>query len=79
MEKKQVILNYFKKSFTWLHNEGERIIVTGIPKKIFVRQISALRLKKVVRKGCEVIVVHTINNEQVGKEDQIGFEDIAIL
>ena len=36
-------------------------------------------MKKVVRKGYKVIVVHTINNEQVGKEDKQGYEDILIL
>ena len=33
----------------------------------------------VARKGCKVFVVHIINNEQVGKEDKPGFEDIPIL
>ena len=42
LEKNQVILDCFQKTFTCLNNEGERITVTGIPRKIFVRQISAL-------------------------------------
>ena len=37
------------------------------------------RLKKDIRKGCKVFVVHIINNEQIGKEDKQGFEDIPIL
>ena len=68
-----MILNYFQKTFTCLNNEGERITVTGIPRKIFVRQISVLQMKKDVRKGCKVFVVHIINNEQIGKEDKPGF------
>ena len=42
IEKHQVILNCFQKFFTCLNKEGERITVTGIPRKIFVRQISSL-------------------------------------
>ena len=36
-------------------------------------------MKKVVRKGCKVFVVHIINNEQVNKENKPRFEDILIL
>ena len=49
LKKHQVILNYFQKSFTCLNNTGERITVIRIPRKIFVRQISGLQMKKVVR------------------------------
>ena len=41
--------------------------------------MSALQMKKDVRKGCKVFVVHIINNEQIGKEDKLGFEDILIV
>ena len=40
------------------------ISVKGIPRKVSVRQISSLQMKKVVRKGCKVFVVHIINNEK---------------
>ena len=79
LEKYQVILNCFQKTFTCLKNEGEKITVTGIPRKISVRQILALQMKKAVRKGCKFFVVHIINNEQINKEDKLGFEDIPIL
>ena len=67
IEKHQVILNYFQKTFTCLNNERERIIVTGIPRKIYVRQISALQMKNIVRKGQKFFEIHIINNEQIGK------------
>ena len=79
MEKQQVILNCFQKTFTCLDDKGEGITVKGIPKKIFVRQISALQMKKVVRKGCKVFVVHVINSEPINKEDKLNFDDIPIL
>ena len=36
-------------------------------------------MKKDVRRGCKVFVVHIINNEQIGQEDKPGIEDILIL
>ena len=62
-----MILNCFQKTFTCLNNEGEIITVTGIPRKISIRQILDLQMKKDVRKGCKVFVVHIINNEQIGR------------
>ena len=56
LEKHQVILNYFQFFFTCLNNEGEIITVTGIPRKIYVRQIPTLQMKKDVRKGCKVLL-----------------------
>ena len=44
MEKHQVILNYFQKTFNCLNDKGEIITVKGIPRKVFVRQISALQM-----------------------------------
>ena len=63
LEKHQVILNYFQKTFTCLNKEGEIITATEIPRKISVRQISALQMKKAIRKGCKVFAVHIINDE----------------
>ena len=62
-----------------LNDRGERITDKGIPRKVFVRQISALQMKKVVRKGCKVFDVHIINNEHMDKEDKLKFNDIPIL
>ena len=63
IEKHQVILNCFQKTFTCLNKEGERTTIIGIPRKISVRQISSLQMKKVVTKGYKFFVVHVINNE----------------
>ena len=62
-----------------MNKEGEIITIIGIPRKIYVRQISALQMKKAVRKGCKVCVVYIINNEQVNKENKPLFEDIPNL
>ena len=79
LEKHQVILNCFQKDFTYLNKEEEIIIVTRIPRKIYVRQILALQMKRAVRKGCKVFAVHIINNDQISKKDKPQFEDILIL
>ena len=36
-------------------------------------------MKKAIRKCFKFFVVHIINNEQFGKEDKIGFDDIPML
>ena len=40
-----------------INNDGKPITVKGIPRKTTVRQISALQLKRVVRKGCKAYAV----------------------
>ena len=47
----------------------------GIPRKVSVGQISALQMKKYVRKGCKVFVVHVMNDEFINKEDKLKFDD----
>ena len=36
-------------------------------------------MKKAIRKGCKVFVVHIINNEQLDTQDKLSFDDIPIL
>ena len=42
LEKHRVILNCFHKTFICLNKEGETTTIVGIPRKLFVRKISAL-------------------------------------
>ena len=80
LEKYQVVLNWFEKTFNFLDDKGERITVKRIPRKVSVRQISALQMKKVVRKCCKVFFVHVINEEHLNKENKLKFTfDIPIL
>ena len=73
------MLNCFDKTFTCLNNEGEMVIVKGIPRKTTIRQISSLQLKRVVRKGCKDFVVTITNEEHINKEDKLKLDDIPIL
>ena len=79
MEKHKVVLNCFEKTFTCLDDKVERITIKGIPRKVYVRQISALQMKKVVHKGCKVFVVHVMNEKHMNKEYKLKFDHIPTL
>ena len=61
LEQHRVVLNCFDKTFTCINNDGETINVRGIPRKIAIRHISALKLKRSVWKGCKSFAVIVIN------------------
>ena len=63
LEQHMVVLNCFDKTFTCINSNGKLINVKGIPRKIVIRQISALHLKRVVRKGCNDFAVIVIDEE----------------
>ena len=44
------LLNCFDKTFTCIDNNGNNIKVKGIPRKVTIKEISALQMKKSVRK-----------------------------
>ena len=79
LKRNQVVLNCFQKIFTCLNDKVEIITVKGIPKKVSVRQISALQIKKDIRKGCIFFVLHVMKDEHMNKEDKLKFNDIPIL
>ena len=79
LEQHRVVLNLFDKTFTWINNDGKLINVKGIPRKKFVRNIFALHLKRVARKGCKAYAVTVINEENLNNLDKLKLEDIPIL
>ena len=54
LEQHRVILNCYDKTITCLNSDEKPVSVKGIPRKTTVRQISALQLKRAVRKGCKL-------------------------
>ena len=46
LEAQRVKLDYYNKSFECIDDEGNLRVVKGIPKDFFVRNISAMQLKK---------------------------------
>ena len=50
LEAHRVKLDCYNKTFECLNEEGNLVVVKGIPKVISVRQVSAMQLKKFCRK-----------------------------
>ena len=72
LESHRVKLDYYNKTFKCMDEEGNPLVVRGIPKVISVRQILAMQLKKFCRKGCQLYVAHileAIENETPRLED----------
>ena len=51
LESHRVNIDCYNKTFECMDEEGKVRVVRGIPKMIFVRQISVMQLKKFCRKG----------------------------
>ena len=71
LEQHRVILNCYDKTFTWLNSDEKPVRVKGIPRKTIVRHISALQLKRVVRKGCKAYAVTITDEESKIKTDKL--------
>jgi hypothetical protein len=52
------VLYCYNKDLTYLDEEGNSRMVQGIPRPIFVREISTLQLKISFRKGCQIYATH---------------------
>ena len=52
LEAHKVNIDCYNKTFECMDEEGNPSVVRGIPKGIFVRQVSSMHLKKFCRKGC---------------------------
>jgi hypothetical protein len=52
LDKHHAIQDCYHKVFTCLDEEGGLRVVQGIPRSIYVREISALQLKRKFRKWC---------------------------
>ena len=79
LEQQRVILNYYDKTFTCLNSDEQPVNVKGIPRKTTVRQISALQLKRVLRKGCNAYAITITDEESKTKTDKLKIEDIHVL
>ena len=77
LEKYEVILNCYDKTFTYVDDNGNIINIKGIPRTISFRKISTLQIKRCVRKGCKVFVVHVIDNEK--EENKKDIENFLML
>ena len=72
LEAHRVKLYYYNKTFECMDEEGNPIVVRGIPKVISVRQISEMQLKNFCRKGFQLYAAHVMEeteNETPRMED----------
>ena len=53
-------LDCYNKIFECMDEEGNPVVVKGIPKVISVRQVSVMQLKKFCRKGCQLYAAHIL-------------------
>ena len=79
LEQYNVVLNCYDKTFTCLNSDEQPIKFKGIPRKTIIRHISALQLKRVVRKGCKAYAVTFTDEECKNKIDNLKIENILVL
>ena len=79
LEHHRVVLNCFDETFICINNDEKLISVKGIPRKTTVRQISALQLKRAVRKGCKAYAVTVIDDKNLNNIDKLKLDDIPVL
>ena len=60
MEAHRVKLECYNKTFECTDEEGNPVVVKGIPKVISVRQVLAMQLKKFCWKGFHLYVAHIL-------------------
>ena len=77
LEEHKVVLNYFDKTFTCTDDNGDIIKVKGIPRKVTIREIYALQMKILVRKGFKVFHFYIMNNNE--NDNKLKLEDVLVL
>ena len=76
LEYHKVKLDYYNKTFECMVEEGNPIVVKGIPKVISVQQVLAMQLKKFCMKGFQLYAAHIL--EAIGDENP-RLEDYQVL
>jgi hypothetical protein len=76
LDKHHALLDCYNKDFTYLDEEGNTRTIQGIPRTIFVREISTLQLKISFRNECLIYVSHV---EEIGNDNKPNLEDYLIL
>ena len=77
LEKNKLVLNCYEKTFTYIAEDQVLQIVRGFPKLVSVRQISAMQLKKRLRKGCKLFAVRVA--DLLLNENQTSWKQHPIL
>jgi hypothetical protein len=76
-EQRKETLDCYTKILSYQDNFCTVRIAQGIPKPVSVIQVSAMQLKKCIRKGCQVYAIHVTN--LLEKEDTPKLQDFDVL
>ena len=76
LEAHRVNLDCYNKNFECMNEEGNLAVVKGIPKVIYVRNISTMQLKKCCRKGFHLYAAHIV---EATENETIRLEDYTVL
>jgi hypothetical protein len=76
LDQHHVVLDYHKKEFTCMDEEGNPRVVQGIPRTVTIREISAMQLKKCYNKGCQIFSTHM---EEASKDKVPNMGDHLVL
>jgi hypothetical protein len=89
LDQHHALLDFRKKRFTYLNEEGNPVTVQGIPRVMAIREISTMQLKKCYRKGCQLYaaqveessrdVVSNLEDHEVLKEFKDVFQEVPRL
>jgi len=58
LDKHHAILDFYNKAFTCLDEEGHLRTIQSILRVVTIREVSALQLRKIFMKGCQLFVAH---------------------
>ena len=67
---------YYNKTFECMNEEGNLVVVKGIPKVISVRKVSEMQLKKFCRKGFQLYATHVL---EAMKNETPRLEEFHVL
>ena len=76
LEAHRVKLDCYNETFECMDEEGKLVVVKGIPKVISVWKISAIQLKKLCRKGCQLHAAHILDTSG---DETPRLEDYQVL
>jgi hypothetical protein len=77
LEQHKAVLDCYTKILSYKDDFGTVRTTQGIPKPVSVRQVSAMQLKKCIRKGCQVYAIQVTN--LLEKEVKPKLEDFVVL
>jgi hypothetical protein len=77
LQQHKAVLDCYTKILSYKDDFGTVRTTQGIPKPVLVRQVSAMQLKKCIRKCCQFYAIQVMN--LLEKKDKPKLEDFAVL